>query len=105
MVNIQCRKVQNWKAAGSDGVQGFLLKKFTSLHDKILVELNDIKLCETNTKLDALREDCSMFEGPGKRESCTRMFGIAENVTEFIRSMAIWKTQLSPAGEMNIKKL
>ena len=40
---------------------------------------------------------------------CMRIFGIAENVTEFIkRSMAIWKTQLSSAGtvlgEVNIKR-
>ena len=42
MVNIQCRKVPNWKGAGPDGVQGYWLKKFTSLHGKISVELNDI---------------------------------------------------------------
>ena len=42
MVNIQCRKVPNWKGAGPDGVQGYWLKNFTSLHGKISVELNDI---------------------------------------------------------------
>ena len=40
---------------------------------------------------------------------CMRIFGIAENVTEFMkRSMITWKTQLSSAGtvlgEVNIKK-
>ena len=42
IVNIQCRKVPNWKGAGTDGAQGYWLKMFTSLHGKISVELNDI---------------------------------------------------------------
>ena len=32
MVKIQCGKMPNWKAPGKDGVQGYWLKKFTSLH-------------------------------------------------------------------------
>ena len=42
MVNTQSRKLPNWKGAGPDGVQGYWLKDFTSLHGKISVELNDV---------------------------------------------------------------
>ena len=42
MVKIQCRKIPLWKAPGSDGVQGFWLKKLTSLYERIAVQLDDI---------------------------------------------------------------
>ena len=38
----QSRKVPNWKAPGRDGVQGFWVKKLTSLHGKIAHHLNEI---------------------------------------------------------------
>ena len=37
----------NWKAPGKDGVQGYCLKNFTSLHSRIAVQLNHI-LMEKN---------------------------------------------------------
>ena len=42
MVKTQVKKVPNWKAPGRDGVQGFWLKKFDSLHSRITDQLNDI---------------------------------------------------------------
>ena len=42
MVKIQCKKMPNWKAPGKDGVQGYWLKNFTSLHLCIAVQLNRI---------------------------------------------------------------
>ena len=38
----QSRKVPNWKAPGRDGVQGFWVKKLTSLHGRIAHQLNEI---------------------------------------------------------------
>ena len=38
----QSRKVPNWKAPGKDGVQGFWVKKLTSLHERIAHQLNEI---------------------------------------------------------------
>ena len=32
----------NWKAPGPDGVQGFWLKKLTSLHDRIAEQADDV---------------------------------------------------------------
>ena len=42
MVNRQCRKIPNWKAPGPDGVQGYWLKKLSSLHERIAIELDNI---------------------------------------------------------------
>ena len=36
------KRTSNWKAPGPDGVQGFWLKNFTSLHDRIIIELNNL---------------------------------------------------------------
>ena len=42
MVSKQSRKIPNWKAPGKDGVQGFWIKKLTSLHERIAFQLNKI---------------------------------------------------------------
>ena len=34
-------KTSNWKSPGRDGIQGFWLKKFDILHDKLLSHLNE----------------------------------------------------------------
>ena len=39
MVTKQCKRMANWKAPGMDGVQGFWLKKLTSLHERIAEQL------------------------------------------------------------------
>ena len=41
-VTKQCRKMPNWKAPGPDGVQGFWLKKITSCHERIAIQLNSM---------------------------------------------------------------
>eukprot|EP00794_Sanderia_malayensis_P000828 gene828-biopygen97 len=41
-VTKQCRKMPNWKAPGPDGVQGFWLKKITSCHERIAIQLNSL---------------------------------------------------------------
>jgi len=42
MVIKQSRKIPNWKAPGRDGVQGFWIKRLTSLHERIAIQLNEI---------------------------------------------------------------
>ena len=39
-VTKQCQKMPNWKAPGPDRVQGFWLKKITSCHERIAIQLN-----------------------------------------------------------------
>ena len=40
-VFIHLRKMPNWKAPGPDGLHGFWLKKFTSLHQAMVKHLDD----------------------------------------------------------------
>ncbi|XP_063592543.1 uncharacterized protein LOC134769733 [Penaeus indicus] len=42
MVIQQTRKIPNWKCPGPDGVQGYWLKSFTALHERIADQLNDM---------------------------------------------------------------
>ena len=42
MVTAQSKKVPNWKAPGPDGVQGYWIKKLTSLHGRIAEQMNEI---------------------------------------------------------------
>ena len=42
MVGTQCKRMPNWKAAGPDGVQGFWIKRLSSLHNQIADQLNEI---------------------------------------------------------------
>ena len=39
-VSIHLRKIPNWKAPGPDGLHGFWLKKFTSLHQAMVKHLH-----------------------------------------------------------------
>ena len=41
-VEMQYRKIPNWKAPGPDGVQGFSIKKLTACHQKIAEQLEKI---------------------------------------------------------------
>ena len=42
MVQKSCRGMSPWKAPGPDGVQGYWIKRLTSLHERIAGQLNDI---------------------------------------------------------------
>ena len=34
MIKEQVKKIPNWKSPGTDGVQGYWLKKLTALHER-----------------------------------------------------------------------
>ena len=42
LVKQQCKKMPNWKPPGPDGVQGFWIKKFTTLHKRIADQMDMI---------------------------------------------------------------
>ena len=42
LVKQQCKKMPNWKSPGPDGVQGFWIKKFTTLHKRIADQMDDM---------------------------------------------------------------
>ena len=41
-IKDQMKKITNWKAPGPDGVQGYWLKYFSSLHARIAIQLNGL---------------------------------------------------------------
>ena len=41
-VEMQCRKMHNWKAPGHDGVQGFWIKYLTSCHQRMANQMEKI---------------------------------------------------------------
>ena len=42
MVKKQCKKIQNWKAPGWDGVQRFWIKRLDMMNGRIASQLNEI---------------------------------------------------------------
>ena len=40
-ITLQLRKMTNWKAPGLGGIKGFLLKRFSSQHQRLTGELNE----------------------------------------------------------------
>ena len=42
MVTQQKRKVTNWKCPGPDGVQGYWLKNYAALHERIATQMDDM---------------------------------------------------------------
>ena len=45
-IRKQCRKVPNWKAPGRDGVQGYWIKKLSSLRERVFSQMNRISMAE-----------------------------------------------------------
>ena len=41
-VKKQCSKMPNWKATGHDSVQGFWIKRFDNMHERIATQLNEL---------------------------------------------------------------
>ena len=48
------KKISNWKTPGHDGIHGFWFKKFTSIHDRLALEMNrclqDVQVPDWMTK-------------------------------------------------------
>ena len=40
LLKTTLKKVANWKTSGHDGLHGFWFKKFTSIHDRLALEIN-----------------------------------------------------------------
>ena len=41
MIKAQVKKIQNWKTPGPDGLQGYQLKKLTTLHERIAKQMDN----------------------------------------------------------------
>ena len=42
MIKVQVNKIRNRKSPGSDGVQGYWLKKLTTLYERIAKQIDNI---------------------------------------------------------------
>ena len=42
MIRTQCRKIQNWKVPGPDGVQGHWIKRLDALHECTAKQMDDM---------------------------------------------------------------
>ena len=40
LLKTTLKKISNWKTSGHDGIHGFWFKKFTSIHDRLALEMN-----------------------------------------------------------------
>ena len=40
LLKTTLKKISNWKTPGHDGIHGFWFKKFTSIHDRLALEMN-----------------------------------------------------------------
>ena len=40
LLKTTLKKISNWKTPGHDGIHGFWFKKFTSIHDRLTLEMN-----------------------------------------------------------------
>ena len=40
LLKITLKKISNWKTPGHDGIHSFWFKKFTSIHDRLALEMN-----------------------------------------------------------------
>ena len=54
LLRTTLKRISNWKAAGHDGIHGSWFKKFTSIHDRVAIEMNrclqDTQVLEWMTK-------------------------------------------------------
>ena len=62
-VEMQCRKIPNWKAPGLDGVQGHWFKKIKSCHERIAEQIRCYDLWKArNTSVDDIWQDSARPE-------------------------------------------
>ena len=40
LLKTTLKKISNWKTPGHDGIHGFWFKEFTSIHDRLALEIN-----------------------------------------------------------------
>ena len=77
------RNISNWKTSGHGGIHGFWFKKFTSIHDRLTLEMNrclqDVQVPDwmTKGKTTLIQKDPSKGIAPNKYRhiTCLPMMG------------------------------
>ena len=62
-LTVTLKKIANWKSPGLDGIHGFWYKKFTSIYDRLAMEMNkciqktEIPEWMTKEKINLIQKD------------------------------------------------
>ena len=71
------KKVANWKTPGHDGIHGFLFKNFTSIHDRLALEMNKCRQTAhvpewmTNGRTTLIQKDLNKGTAPNNYRPIT----------------------------------
>ena len=77
LLKTTLKKISNWKTPGHDGIHGFWFKKFTSIHDRLALEMNrclqDTQVPDwiTKGKTTLTRKDPSKGNAPNNYRAIT----------------------------------
>ena len=85
------KKISNWKTPGHDGIHGFWFKKFTSIHDRLALEMNrclqdeQVPEWRTKGKTTLIQKDPSKGTAPNNYRPITCLPMMWKTLTAQIR--------------------
>ena len=91
LLRTTLKRISNWKAQGHDGIHGFWFKKFTSIHDRLVLEMNrclqDAQVPEwmTKGKTTLIQNDPSKGTAPNNYRPITYLPMMWKILTAHIR--------------------
>ena len=66
-ISKKCRKILNWKPSGRDGVQGYLIMNFSSVHERVSSQMDRILMGEDDLPEWITHGRTVLSEGSAKR--------------------------------------
>ena len=91
LLRTTLKRISNWKAPGHDGIHGFWSKKFTSIHDRLALEINrclqDAQVPEwmTKGKTTLIQKDPNKGTAPNNYRPITCLLKMWKILTAQIR--------------------
>ena len=77
LLKTTIKKISNWKTPGYDGIHGLCCKKFTSIHDRLALEMNrclqgtQVPECMTKENTTLIQKDPSKGTAPNNYRPIT----------------------------------
>ena len=97
------RKMSNWKSPGPDNVQGFWLKNFTKMHDKLL---NNLAICKIHMEQYPEAEEMlttALEESPGDVDTLVNLVVVSRHLNKPKETVDKWISQLKKVDPNNAK--
>ena len=92
LLKTTLKKKSNWKTSGHDGIHGFWFKKFTSIHDRLALEINKCRQSAYVPRSMAKEKTTLIQKDPSK--------GSAPNIYRPITCLPMmWKTLAAQVRE------